>query len=335
MRILAIAEAIGPLAAAHAATALARGAVAAGCPAGNLAAVPLAEAGPGFGEVWAALEGQPLERSITDEPAERWSVPSRDSLAVGVSRLGVEDTFPPPVSSALLGEHLVAELSGGMPSRVVLDLTGTDSHDLGRGFLTAVAGAGLASTELVGIVPSDQTDLPLLGLQGATAKAGYAAGLAVGEVLALERQAEATAAELTAAHAAQDDAASLPGSGAQGGLGFAAALLGARLVSGPAYLAETLRLDQSLRRSDLVLLAVPSLDVASEPGPVTDMVLAMAAEAMVPVVGISPVVAIAARELRLRGFESAAGFGPANGDPAAAEQAVSETVSRVVRGWLR
>ena len=60
MRILAIAEAIGPLAAAHAATALARGAVAAGCPAGNLAAVPLAEAGPGFGEVWAALEGQPI-----------------------------------------------------------------------------------------------------------------------------------------------------------------------------------------------------------------------------------------------------------------------------------
>ena len=80
------------------------------------------------------------------------------------------------------------------------------------------------------------------------------------------------------------DVADLPGAGAAGGLGAAvAAFLGGRLVSGIAYVLDTLNFDSHLRGADLVISGEGSFDSQSMGGKAVSGVLERAGAAGVPV----------------------------------------------------
>ncbi len=110
------------------------------------------------------------------------------------------------------------------------------------------------------IVAGDVTS-PLLGLTGAAAVFGPQKGATAAQVAQLDAGLESLVAAFTrSGHTDADTAARAPGSGAAGGIGFAAMLLGATTASGADYFLDLLNFDRHVGDADLVITGEGRLD---------------------------------------------------------------------------
>ena len=192
---------------------------------------------------------------------------------------------PMTASSYGFGEAIRAALTVAR-TRLVLALGGSASTDGGIGMLSALgyrfldrSGALLAPTarnldrihcvdaehalDLTGIdliVAGDVTS-PLLGRTGAAAVFGPQKGATAAHVAQLDAGLDNLVAAFTrSGFETADTAAHAHGSGAAGGIGYAAMLLGAATASGAEYFLDLLNFDHLAADADLVITGEGRLD---------------------------------------------------------------------------
>ncbi|WP_345150870.1 glycerate kinase [Arthrobacter ginkgonis] len=255
--------------------------------------LPLADGGDG--SVQAALDAgfAPLSTPIegpTGEPAEA-TIAFDGSTAVvevattcGLQMLPPGKPAPLASSSTGFGQAIRAALERG-PRRIVLALGGSATTDGGAGMLAALgvrfldaAGNPLTPTggtlqdiariDTAGLIPLDGVDLvaandvrnPLLGPDGAAAVYGPQKGATPADVRLLEAGLANLARRLDEAGWPGTASAAAAGAGSAGGLGYAAMLLGARMVSGADFFLDLLEFDRALEGCDLVITGEGKMD---------------------------------------------------------------------------
>lgn len=175
-----------------------------------------------------------------------------------------------------IGEAVVDALDNGC-TEIIVALGGSATNDGGLGMLKALGmraydadgaevqgfGADVGKVQRVDVSDMDarlasvdiriasDVDNPLSGERGATAVFGPQKGLSVDQVEVYDQAMHAfgTLVEEATSRNVQET----PGAGAAGGLGFALLALGGQIVSGAAFVAEAIRLDEAIREADLVL----------------------------------------------------------------------------------
>ncbi|MBD8077555.1 glycerate kinase [Cellulosimicrobium arenosum] len=305
------------------------------------------------GTVYADASQLPAERGAareagTDARGASWRDAPRSSGAVGrLVALAVD----------------AARASDGRPGRVVLATGGARSHDAGAGMVRVLAGevadgggvgAGRADAahelraarDALGgarLVAAVATDVPLLGLHGASATlADHGVDGAVAQDL--ERELGAVAARTAAAVdgiapggagsvvgrdlLARADArlAGLPGAGSGGGLGFAVAALGGQLTPALHVLAHDVGLDALLADADLAVVVTAEVGAHELGEGAVREVAARAAQHAVPVIALARTVVAGRREQAAAGLSGTYAWG--GDDPHA-------LVDRVARTWAR
>ncbi|MCD0443889.1 glycerate kinase [Glycomyces sp. A-F 0318] len=257
--------------------------------------LPLADGGPGFIDVLdRALPGatrrtvdvlDPLGRPVeADYLREGDTAYVESAAACGLHLLDPAERDPLRATSYGLGLLLSHAIEDGA-RRLVVGLGGSATNDAGAGMLTALGcvfrdaageplpygGAGLAlahsvewhpRTRGVEFVAASDVDSPLLGPQGATHVFGPQKGADPRRVALLE-QALGHFAEVVEEQVAMPGAASEPGAGAAGGLGFALFLLGGRRESGARLTCDAVGLDAEIAAADLVVSGEGSFDSQS------------------------------------------------------------------------
>ncbi|QUC00465.1 glycerate kinase [Cellulosimicrobium cellulans] len=288
------------------------------------------------------------EAVVVDADGTPTTVPARSSTAVG----------------HLLALAVDAARAGTDPGRVVLATGGSTSHDAGLGALLALAGepqaSGVAPAGLVDVVRAARTalggthlvaavasDVPLLGLHGASATLD-ARGVDPLVAQHLERALGAVAHDVAAAVDRADTAgpgergivgrdllagatagrrlAGLPGAGSGGGLGFAVAALGGRLVPALRVVADDVGLDARLADADVVVVLADELGAHELGEGTVREVAGRAARHALPVVVVARAVVAGRREQAAAGLSGAYAWG--DGDP-------RDLVERVARTWSR
>ncbi|MDQ1288458.1 MAG: glycerate 2-kinase [Actinomycetota bacterium] len=255
-------------------------------------------------------------------------------IVVGLGGSGTND------GGAGLLADLVTELRGGRASGV--------SERLARG---GAALAGVTAEDLgdlaalredwsgIEIALASDVDVPLLGLQGASA--GFAAqkGASPERAQELERCLGDFAAAAASALGLDRRVSSTPGAGAAGGLGFGLMLLRAVRIPGVQAVLSAVRFGDRSRRSDLVVTGEGCFDWQSLRGKVVTGVAHEALAAGVPVVVIAGQVMVGRREALEIGVESVY---PVARTPAEVEEALADPVAtltaraeRVARTWSR
>lgn len=236
---------------------------------------------------------------------------------------------PAGLAAALLG--LAAEgVSGPVVVPVGDDAPAGDASDLWGGGLEA-ARAGVAGLDLVVLVGSDR---PLLGFSGMSA--AVRDGREHDEALALAAQAQE---DRWAAIAREVDPVAsrrallgptrlsdTPGAGAAGGLAYALAALGARLVPAAGAIAELVGLDVAASGADVVVAVVDRLDAHRLDHGVTAAAARLAAERGAPCVVVAAHLAVGRRDLMAAGVA-----GVHEGDPG--EDALADQIRRVAQTW--
>jgi len=253
--------------------------------------------------------------------------------------------------------------------RVVVATGGAACHDGGAGLLAALGAgdhpllrtgggglvdlpddalpgladvrAGLAGVRLV--LASD-TDLPLLGLSGASATEAEGRGATPEQAQRLEtalgRFAHVAQRSLVAGRplAGRGQAGSA-GSGAGGGLGFALLLLGAVRVPAVDVVLDAVRLADRVAEADLVVTGEALFGWASLRDQVVSRVAGTALEAGVPTVVLAGAVEVGRREALAIGVSAAYPIAErpdqlarARSDPAGA---LADRAERVARTWSR
>ncbi len=229
----------------------------------------------------------------------------------------------------------------------------------------------LAGTE---IVVAAATDIPLLGLHGAGASLSERPGIDAADAQAIERDVAAFAADLEEAAARAADGAATRGSGAGsdllagarahaghrhaerpaparratysgagGGLAFALALLGARVLAGSDVVATEVGLDDRIADADLVVTGTAVLDGDALHEGVPAAVGSRAMTHGLPVVAIAHEVHVNRRELARVGISAAypvldTPLSPTGGtevDRTDALSALRARGDRVARSWGR
>ncbi|RDI54621.1 glycerate kinase [Nocardia mexicana] len=248
------------------------------------------------------------------------------AAACGLSQLPGGALAPLTATSLGVGELLRAALDTRCGT-VVLGVGGSACTDGGAGLLAGLgaalldadgrpAGPGgggltdIAYLDLhqldpriheVELVLASDVDNPLLGPVGAASIFGPQKGAGAGAVAALEAGL-AHWARLVAQRTGFD-AASRPGAGAAGGIGFAAiAVLGARRAGGIDVMLDLAGFDRSLKDADLVITGEGSLDDQTLHGKAPVGVAARAAAAGVPTVAVAGRTLLDENQLRSAGF---------------------------------
>ncbi|MFJ4655278.1 glycerate kinase [Nocardia sp. NPDC088792] len=232
-----------------------------------------------------------------------------------------------PLDASSLGfGQAVRQALRHRPARLVLALGGSASTDGGLGLLTALGIRGLdaagrplypcgralsalaridtsSAIDLTGvelIVASDVTN-PLTGPRGAAHVFGPQKGASNNDTAVLDRGLSHFAKVLAESSFPQAQSlATAPGAGSAGGIGFAAALLGARMISGAEFFLDLLDFDTHAAGADLVITGEGSLDDQSAHGKLPTVIAGRAA----PI----PVIAVAGRSTLPRNHWSTAGF---------------------------
>jgi len=314
-------------------------------PADDVQLCPLADGGPGFLDAMgASVTGELVAVTVTSPLGE--PVPAailvaevdgvrtayvEAAQAAGLALVPVGRRDPGVTTSYGVGELVGAARRTGA-ARIVVGVGGTGTNDAGAGLLAAlglggrgsvlargggalgavtaddVAGlvelrARLGAVEIVGAV---DVDVPLLGLQGASA--GFAAqkGATPEQAQQLESNLGRFAALVVAALGDQvrpdllagaptgsglTRLTAAPGAGAGGGVGFGLAALGARLVPGSALVADAVGLAVRIAAVDLVVTGEGTFDWQSLSGKV------VAGVAQAGLAHARPVVVIAGQAL--------------------------------------
>ncbi|RHA40318.1 glycerate kinase [Cellulomonas rhizosphaerae] len=351
----------------------------------EVTACPLSDGGPGFVETLHASLGGSLVAATVAGPLGT-AVPAailvvgdttyvETAHALGLGLVPADRRDPTLTSTRGAGELIGAAIGTGA-RRVVVGLGGSSTNDAGAGALVGLgldapalaAGGGaladVAAADLVGLrelrerlagvelVVATDVDVPLLGLQGASA------GFAPQKGATPQQAQDLEGALATFAHAAIDalgDALrpdllagpsgagrrllTAPGAGAAGGLGFGLALLGARLVPGAALVADAVGLDERLAVADVVVTGEGRFDWQSLHGKVTTGVAARALAHAVPAVVLAGEVLVGRRELSAAGVTAAYAVaeGPDEVAVALADAggSLERRAERVARTWSR
>jgi glycerate kinase len=246
------------------------------------------------------------------------------AAASGLALLG-ERRDPLGATSRGAGELIRAALDAGA-TEIVLGVGGSASTDGGAGMLQALGarlldatgaelpagGAALlelARVELAGLDPRLRTarltlasdvDNPLLGATGAAAVYGPQKGASPREIELLDTALTRWARLVDVAAAAQ------PGSGAAGGVGYAAlAVLHAELRPGIAVVLELIGFDALLTDAALVITGEGALDEQTLRGKAPMGVAAVARDRGIPVVAVCGVCSLPTDRLAAAGIDAA------------------------------
>ncbi|MFC8043370.1 glycerate kinase [Nocardia sp. NPDC057353] len=328
----------GSLTAAEVAEHVARGLAAAGVRSREM---PLADGGDG--SVDAAVAAGFTPHPVTVAGAGGTPVSGRIAVGGGTAVVEIANTCglatlpsgrPLPLDASSLGMgQAIAQALRHRPRRLVLALGGSASTDGGMGLLAAlgytfadvrgtrlracgrnlgrvhsVDASRVARLDGVEIVVAGDVTNPLLGPDGAAAVYGPQKGATPAEVAVLE----AGLATLVRAFARSGypDAPALaaaPGAGSAGGVGFAALLLGATVVSGAEFFLDLFEFDRQLADFDLVVTGEGSIDEQTANGKLP-AVLARRAEP-VPVVAVAGRSTLYAEQWRAAGFSAVYALG--------------------------
>ncbi len=251
--------------------------------------------------------GEPVETSY----ARRGDDPVVEMASIcGLARLPGGVLAPMTASSYGLGEVVRAATQAGA-RRVVLGIGGSASTDGGAGFLQGVGvrvrgrdhgplargGGALADVQAIDVgvlraeladaelVVASDVDNPLTGPNGAAAVYGPQKGATPEQVPELDKALRRWAHVV--AQAVGTDQSDIPGAGAAGGVGFAAAaVLGASLRPGIELMLELAGLHSVLATVDLVITGEGSLDEQSLAGKAPIGVASAARAEGVPVVAV-------------------------------------------------
>jgi len=355
---------------------------------------PLADGGPGFLDaVHAALGGTFHELSVSgplgvavpgrvllvDRPGGPPTAYLESADACGLYLVAERDRDPRRTTTRGVGELILAgrDLGAG---RIVVGLGGSGTNDGGAGILAALGlGAdggplGRGGGALIAVTPGDlagladlrrelsgldliaavDVDVPLLGLQGASAGFAPQKGATQEQAHELERAlghfstlaedalggTSARASLLVGSDRVRDRrVAAIPGAGAAGGLGFGLALLGARLVPGATLVADAVGLAERLARNDLVVTGEGTFDWQSLHGKAVAEVARLAGRAGVPAIVLAGQSTVGRREWSANGIsgvypvaERPAEVAASLADPAGT---LTARAARVARTWSR
>lgn len=292
-------------------------------PDAQLVKCPMADGGEGTVEsVLAACEGQLRRNNVrgplgtTVDAAWGWLPQSLTAIIEMAEASGLQ-LVPPGQRDACIsstfgtGELIRAALDAGA-QRVILAIGGSATNDGGAGAMQALgvklldaqgetlAPGGLALTQLARIDLSDidprlaqvrfdiaaDVNNPLCGPHGASAIFGPQKGATPAQVEQLDR-ALGHFAELCA-QVLVKDVRDEPGSGAAGGLGFAAkAFLGAQFKAGVEVVAELVGLAEAVKSADLVITGEGRFDAQTLRGKTPFGVARIARHHGVPVIVIA------------------------------------------------
>ena len=361
MRVVVATDAIGALSSAEAGALLA-----AAWPRAQVTVLPVGDAGRGFATAVADSWGVELVSGVLDGRLVAWAngpegvvvaVADRPAPGGAQQASGPGTGIPATASTWDLGRTLRQALweRSGPVGTVLLDLAGSDAHDGGAGLLAAlgaladvpldagVAGLrgvdrlnlgpvrqALGGARLVGVVPAEELERPLLGLRGITSLRGRAEGYDAAELLATDAALERFAALVA------PGAGALAGAGACGGLGLAVLGLGGRLATGPALALAGVAQGERAARPDLVVTGCSVFDFATRGGGVVAEAARAAAAALAPCVVVAGEVLIGSREMRTLGVEAAYAVRAAGAAPGAGEVGAEElaaTARRISRSW--
>jgi glycerate kinase len=322
-------------------------------PEAEVLVAPMADGGPGFIDVLAAVVDGTL-LSVTVRGPLGGEVPAtvlvagetayvETAQACGLHLVEPADRRPEDGTTYGVGQLIAAAVDAGA-KRIILGLGGSGTNDAGAGLLAALGAAGLAGLTEVDLEPArsrmagiefvaaSDVENPMLGLRGATNVFGSQKGVTD------DRKPVVDGWLTHFAELADRKTADKKGAGAAGGLGYALLLLGAERVSGIDLVAELTGLKEKAGRVDLVLSGEGAFDFQSRDGKVIAGVAKVANDAMRPCVVLAGKVLIGSREMRTMGVESAYSLVDAVGeeqafaDPHGSLAAVAE---RVARTWAR
>ncbi|WP_062464484.1 glycerate kinase [Demequina soli] len=264
---------------------------------------------------------------------ETWSVGGARARRVGTVAVLAPASGgrwePGALSAALLG--LAA---AGETGRIVVPLgdetPAGDAVDVWGGGLEA-ARAGVARLDVVALVGSDR---PLLGFTGMSAAvrdgrehdAALAQAAQVQEErwAAIAREADPVAARRTLIGPAR--LSDEPGTGAAGGLAYALAAMGARLVPAAPAAAELAGLDSAAHDADVVVAVTERLTASDLDHGVVSAASSLAARRGVPCVAVTSHLAVGRRDLMAAGVASAHEAEPGEG-------ALGDQIRRVAHTW--
>lgn len=326
-------------------------------PDAQLVECPMADGGEGtVNAVLAACNGQ-LRRQlvqgplgVTVEARWGWLADSHTAMiemaeASGLQLVAPEQRDACSSTTYGTGELIRAALDAGA-QRIILAIGGSATNDGGAGAMQALGvqlldaasqplpPGGLALTRLSHIslesldprlaqvrfeIAADVNN-PLCGPHGASAIFGPQKGASPEQVAQLD-----AALGHFADHCAQvlaNDVRDQPGSGAAGGLGFAAkAFLGARFRPGVEVVAELVGLDDAVRGADLVITGEGRFDAQTLRGKTPFGVARVAQRHGVPVIVIAGILGDGYEQMYAHGVDAA--FALPSG-PMSLEQACSE-----------
>ena len=335
--------------------------------------VPVADGGDGTldAALSAGFTRVPIQvAGPTGEPVDT-AYAVRDEVAVveladacGLNRLPGGQLAALTASSGGLGQLVRAALDAGC-RRIVLGIGGSASTDGGAGMLAELGvrlldadgaplppGGGalerLDRVDLSGLHPAvgstevllaSDVDNPLLGPTGAAEVYGPQKGASPADVQVLERGLSQLVTVLAEELPNVKDAASAPGAGAAGGVGFAAlALLGAQPRPGIDLLLELIDFQARLPGADLVVTGEGSLDVQTLHGKAPAGVAAAARAAGVPVVAVAGRSLLRTDELAGAGIAAAYPLSEIEPNPvrsmADAGPLLQQMGQRIAQDWL-
>lgn len=326
-------------------------------PNAQLIECPMADGGEGTIEaILLAAEGEQRSSRVQGPLGERvdahwgWLPASRTAIiemaeASGLQRVPLAQRDACISSTFGTGEVIRAALDLGA-RRIILAIGGSATNDAGAGALQALglglfdaqdkllapggaALAGLARLDLAGLDPrlagvqfeiAADVDNPLCGPQGASAIFGPQKGASPAQVELLDQALAHFAGH--AARALGKDLRDEPGSGAAGGLGFAAkAFLGARFRPGVEVVAELVDLAGKVRGADLVITGEGRFDAQTLRGKTPLGVARIARQQGVPVIVLAGTLGEGYEQLYAHGIDAA--FALVSG-PMSLAQACSE-----------
>ena len=310
-------------------------------PDAQLVECPMADGGEGTIEaVLAACDGEWMSNQVSGPLAQPvqaqwgWLAETRTAIiemamASGLQLLSLDQRDATITSTFGTGELIKAAVDAGA-ERVILAIGGSATNDAGTGMLSALGArflddddraldpGGLALTQLARIdltgldprlnsvqfeVAADVNN-PLCGLQGASHIFGPQKGASPEQVLALDA-ALGHFAEHSAQALGRDDS-EYPGSGAAGGMGFAAkAYLNASFRPGVEVVADLTGLAEALQGADLVITGEGRFDAQTLRGKTPFGVARMAQRNNVPVIVLAGTLGEGYADLYAHGISAA------------------------------
>jgi len=326
LRVLVVPDKFkGTLTARQAAAAIGRGWSAAR-PGDTLELLPMSDGGDGFGDILGELlEAESVTTRTVDaahRPAESvwwWHAPTSTAIiesagVIGLAMLPPGKYHPFELDTQGLGAVFKAAAGRGA-RRCLIGIGGSATNDGGFGlarslgwqFFNAhqeVISRWTGLHDLVTVRPPDQTSLfeefqvavdvrnPLLGPEGCSRIYGPQKGLTEFELAerCLGQLSAVLEKQLQLRHADE------PGAGAAGGLGFGLrSFAGARLEPGFELFARFARIEERLRRAQLVLTGEGSLDASTLMGKGVGAIAQICKSTGVPCIGLAGVITDAAQ----------------------------------------